>query len=286
MSSRGKDSEGGADLAEASNAKCVFYDLKHSNNASRIRLWLRFKGIQEDLVERRLVSMADLRKPEYATIHPGQKVPALVTCTGLQLFEASVIMGYLEDRFGPSHTKPNLILHTSPDDRAFVNLLVRCHDLYIASPNCNQPNFSHTQGCMYLDPTPTAFTPARRTMDAKTRAAKLQELHNQLCWLEGQARLPYLAGDQLTHADLTWFPTIVFMEFMLPRSFDWSENMFHETEHFPKLSTWFQHCLKDHQFQLVREEILEDHRDAYQRGRLSGVSEDVKAHPEYKWKYM
>lgn len=272
----------------SSSKGCVFYDLKHSNNAARIRLWLRFKGIPEDVVERKLVSMADLRSPEYAAIHPGLKVPALETDAGMALFEASVIMGYLEDRFGPSYPQPNLVLDTSPDDRAFVQLLVRCHDLYIASPNCNQPNFSHTQGCMYLDPTPTDFTPARRTMDAPTRAAKLKELHGQLCWLEGQAKLPYLAGSQPTHADLTWFPTIVFMEFMLPRSFGWSETIFHDEScgHFPKLSRWFQHCLKDPRFQLVREEILEDHRDAYERGRLTGVKEDVKANPQHKWKYM
>ena len=31
-------------------------------------------------------------------------------------------------------------------ERAFMNLLIRIHDLYIASPNCTQPGFSHTQG--------------------------------------------------------------------------------------------------------------------------------------------
>lgn len=266
-----------------SAAKCIFYDLKHSNNAARIRLWLRCKGIREEVVERRLLSnVADLRRPGYEEIHPGRKVPALVTSTGMQLFEGSVIMGYLEDLL-PNIT-PNLILGT-PDDRAFGNLLVRCHDLYVASPNCNQPNFSHTQGCMYLDPNPTPFTPERRTMTAAVRAAKLKELFDQLCWLESQARLPYLAGN-LSHADLTWFPTFNFMEFMLPRSFGWSEDIFHETKHFPRLTLWYEHCLKDPEFQRVREEILEDHKKAYEKGRLSGVQLDVKMHPEYKWKYM
>jgi glutathione S-transferase len=270
--------------------KCIFFDLKHSNNAARIRLWLRFMGMPEQLVEHRLVQMADLQTEEYAAINPCRKVPALITDKGLCLFEASVIMGYLEDRFGHASSSstpavPNFVLDTA-DERAFVNLIVRVHDLYIASPNSTQPNFSHTQGCMYLDPTPTDFTPARRTMDAATRAAKLAELYKQLCWLEQEARLPYLAGPRCTHADLAWFPTIVFMEFMLPISFAWSEQIFHEHEHFPKLTQWYEHCLQDAQFQLVREEILEDHREARARGRLSGVQQDVANHPEFKWKYM
>lgn len=281
---------------------CIFYDLQHSNNAARIRLWLRFKGLlrEDDCknntgVKRHLLSMADLQSPDFAKINPCRKVPALVTDTGMALFEASVIMNYLEDVF--TGIKPSLVLDTSPEDRAFVQLLVRCHDLYISSPNCNQPNFSHTQGCMYLDPTPTEFTPDRRTMNAATRAAKLQELYEQLLWLEGQLRLPYMAGSQMTHADLTWFPTIVFMEFMLPKSFGWSESIFHEHDHFPKLTQWYEYCLNttlggdqaQHQhpfFEQVREEILVDHRAQYTKGRLSGVKEDVKNHPGFKWKYI
>jgi glutathione S-transferase len=185
--------------------------MEISNNSARIRLWLRIKGLTDgELVETKMISMTDLRTPEYEKINPWKKVPAFITETGQFLFEAVVIMSYLEDRFGQAIApEPKLVLDT-PDDRAFVNLMVRCHDLYVASANCTQPNFSHTQGCMYLDPTPTAFTPARRTMDAKTRAAKLAELHQQLTWLEGQAKLPYLAGDRMSHADLTWWPTIVF----------------------------------------------------------------------------
>ena len=90
----------------------------------------------------------------------------------------------------------------------------------------------------------------------------------------------------MTHADLTWFPTCVFMEFMLPKSFGWSEDIFHETEHFPKLSTWFEHCISIKQFVQVRQELVDVFRVQYQQGRLSGVKEDVKNHPQYKWKYM
>lgn len=64
-----------------------------------------------------------------------------------------------------------------------------------------------------------------------------------------------MAGDRVTHADMTWFPTAIFMEFMLPRGFDWSP-VFHETKTFPKLTAWFQHCKKDPAFAKVHEDIF------------------------------
>jgi len=142
----------------------------------------------------------------------------------------------------------------SPEERAFVQLLVRMHDIYIASPNCTQPNFSHTQGAMYLAPCVTKHCSAERTMDTPTRAAKMAELFKQLTWLESQVKGPYLAGDEITHADCTWFPTCIFMEFMLPRVFGWAP-IFYETETFPKITAWFQKCLENEHFADVRNEI-------------------------------
>jgi glutathione S-transferase len=124
---------------------CVFYDMTHSNNSARIRLWLQLKGVSEDVVQIKLVSMDDMRKPDYEKVNPWKKVPAFITDNGLCLFESSVIMLYLEDRFGQQYVDPPLLPPT-PDDRAFCHLLMRCHDIYVASANSNQPNFSHTQG--------------------------------------------------------------------------------------------------------------------------------------------
>jgi glutathione S-transferase len=206
----------------------------------------------------------------------------------MHLFE---IMQYLEDRFG-SQSSPSLLMDT-PDDRAFVHLLVQCHDIYISSPNCTQNNFSHTQGCMYLDPVPSQFTPARRTMkDVGIRAAKLAEIFKQLLWLESQVRLPYMAGDRITHADLTWFPTAVFMELLLPFCFGWSR-IFYETDQFPKLSVWFQHCLvggggeeENNHFAKTRLEIYDTLVSQKRKGRFLLVKEQAETHPEFKWKYM
>jgi glutathione S-transferase len=63
-----------------------------------------------------------------------------------------------------------------------------------------------------------------------------------------------MAGDQISHADLTWFPTAIFMKFMLPRNFGWPR-VFDEDDHFPKLNQWFQKCYEDPIFKGVYDEI-------------------------------
>merc|ERR1719161_480471 len=135
-----------------------------------------------------MIVYADLQSDGFLKYNPTRKVPAFITENGDCLFESYVIMQYLEDKYG--HLGPSMLLDT-PEDRAFVNLLVRVHDIYISSPNCTQPNFAHTQGCMYLGPkekidekTGTVLVPAARTMDRMTRAAKLAEIWKQLKWLD------------------------------------------------------------------------------------------------------
>lgn len=262
--------------------------MLHSNNAARVRIWLRLQGGLEDQVERIVISHDDLHNGMLEHVNPLKKVPAFKTDRGLALFESFVIMQYLEDRFGKvmeTNSSTLSLLLDTPDDRAFCHLLVRLHDLYISSPNCTQPNFSHTQGCMYLDPVPTTFTPASRTMDVKTRAAKLADMYKHLKWMEGQIRLPYLAGDRLSHADCTWFPTCIFMELLLPYVFGWCP-IFHENIHFPRWSSWFATCRQNPHFEITYQEIhgtLKRHQDL---GRFELVKQVVQQHPEFQWKYI
>lgn len=91
-------------------------------------------------------------------------------------------------------------------------------------------------------------------MDNYSRASKLAEIWKQLTWLEEQCRGDYLAGEHLSHADMTWFPTNVFMEYMLPRVTGWPE-IFNEEKHFPKLTNWSRHCKKNPEFAKVHSEI-------------------------------
>jgi len=253
--------------------------MTHSNNAARIRLWLSLKGLQEK-VDTRMVTYADLQSEEFRRVNPLKKVPGFVTQDGATIFEASVIMAYLEDAYGDEGPP---MLPDGAADKAFVNLLCRCHDLYIASPNCTQPNFSHTQGAMYLPPYATAFSAQERAMDRPTRAAKLAEIWKQLTWLEATIRDPFMAGDKVTHADMTWYPTCIFMEFMLPRVFGWPE-VFHEKEHFPKLTAWFERLNRDPIFAGVRDEIWNFWVEKEEAGQFAPIRDEIKD-PNFKWKY-
>lgn len=88
-----------------------------------------------------MLTYADLQTPEFAKVNPLKKVPGFITSDNTTVFESFVIMQYLEDKyegFSPSLTQ------TTPELRAFDSLLVRCHDLYIASPNSTQPGYSHS----------------------------------------------------------------------------------------------------------------------------------------------
>ena len=101
----------------------------------------------------------------------------------------------------------------------------RIHDLYIASPNCTAPGFSHSQGAMYLS---TGWHGPARGMDLSSRSAKLAEIWKQLCWLEAEVAKtadegPHMVGSSLSLSDMTWFPTCVFMEFMLSPVFGWPQ---------------------------------------------------------------
>ncbi|KAL3791793.1 hypothetical protein HJC23_002424 [Cyclotella cryptica] len=267
--------------------KCTFYDLKHSNNSARVRLWLRIHGSLSEHVETVMLVHDDMDDGgKLAAVNPLRKVPAFVVKdSGLKLYESYVILSYLEDKFGGQPDAPKLVMDT-PEDRAFVQLLVRIHDIYISSPNCTQPHFSHTQGCMYLDPIPTQYTPERRTMpDPVIRASKLKEIYERLNWLEITIRSPFMAGERISHADITWFPTCVFMEVLLPYVFDWSP-VFHEYEKFPRLSRWFEMCTKNEHFASVRDDIYNVLIQQKKDGRFDGVRGVVSCNPDFQWKYM
>lgn len=262
--------------------KCIFYDVKHSNNSARVRLWLMLQGGLDDHIQILTLTHADLDGGgKLVEVNPLKKVPAFVTDNGLNLFESFVILSYLEDRFGDGR-----FLLTNVEDRALVQLFVRIHDIYISSPNCTQPNFSHTQGCMYLDPYPTPYTPERRTMpDPAVRASKLKEIYERLCWMEENIRSEYMVGDRITHADITWYPTCIFMEILLPYVFDWA-TIFHEKEHFPRLTRWFETCTNNEHFASIRDDISGVLKKQQRDGRFDNVRKVARDNPDLKWKYM
>ena len=108
-------------------SKPVFYDMQHSNNAARIRLWRSLKTGMDDAIERRVVAYPDLKSPEFAAINPLKKVPAFIRADGTCVFESAVILDYLEDLYAdaaPSFKPP------TAEGRQLMQLFIRIHDLY------------------------------------------------------------------------------------------------------------------------------------------------------------
>jgi len=147
---------------------------------------------------------------------------------------------------------------------------------------------------LYLPPPgPDDPTGGQRAIGTEERASKMKELWERWTWLEDYSsqhagQSAYLCGNFLSIADLTWFPTAVFMEFLLVHVAEWpvlfadvqngqTQDFFADASwgdwvqlekwnpgpvsekmarRFPKLSTWYPKLLQIDQFRKVRGEIL------------------------------
>ena len=76
----------------------TFYAASGSPYAWKVWLALEHKGLAYDL---RMLSFSggDLRKPEYASINPRMKVPAVVVDGTFSLYESSAIVEYLAEKY-------------------------------------------------------------------------------------------------------------------------------------------------------------------------------------------
>lgn len=249
--------------------RALFYDMKQSNNAARIRLWLALKGGMEDKVETRMMTQPQLKEPAYAKVNPLQKVPALIRKDGKCTYESHPILEYLEDKFsasGPTF-KPD-----TPEDRQLMEFMIRMHDIYVASTNCTAPGFCSSLRAMYMS---ADWHGATYGMDLSTRAAKLAEIWKQLSWLNSQIVGPYLVGPKVTLADMTWFPTAVYIEFMGPRVFGWPDVL--KTGPFPALVKWWAKVSVEPAFAKVRQDIFSHWEEMEKKGQFKPIIQDVAA---------
>ena len=91
---------------------------------------------------------------------------------------------------------------------------------------------------------------------------------------------------QLTLADLTWFPTCVFMEFMLPRVFAWADPFDGAgPTPFPKLAAWYAQCRAVGAFEETRAEIWDYWVDMEHKGQFEPIKAELDANPDRKWTY-
>merc|ERR1719478_1604504 len=239
---------------------------------------MNFPVGMEDVIESRVVQYPDLKTPAFQALNPLQKVPALIRDDGTTVFESNVILGYLEDKFkeaGPSLEPP------TAEGRQAMQLLCRVHDIYISSPNCTAPGFSHSQGAMYLPPYANKQVAAVRCMpDRSVRAGKIAELWKQRTWLDEKLKGPYLAGDRLSFADFTWFPTLTFMEYMLPNVFGWDL-----AKGTPRLEKWYADIqTTDPAFKKVRDDIYDFWTTKDKEGQFDEIRGELRD-DQYKWVY-
>ena len=167
-----------------------------SNNGARCRVIIYKKLIEDQVTITSPMDIGGLKSPEYLALNPQGKMPLLVT-DEVTLPESDTICRYLLDRF--SGSSPSFVPSTVAA-RARSDLLCRLHDMYVTT----------IQGALYK------ATPPFGTFGSRLEA--LAELRKQLLVLNDAADVtgPYLAGEELSLADATVFPTMVFVAHMLP----------------------------------------------------------------------
>lgn len=203
----------------------TLYDAPVSNNGARCRLILYKKGITDDEVK--IISptqIGGLKSPEYLHLNPQGKMPLLVT-KDMNIPESDTICRYLMSTYaekGPSFL---------PDDTR-SNLIARYHDMYITT----------IQGCLYKASPPFGTFGTRS--DALKELVKQLKIIDDLICDDGL----YICGSEVSLADATLFPTIIFVDAMLPK--------FSLGPLPPKISKWFNEVReKDKDFKKIYEEV-------------------------------
>jgi len=229
----------GRDCSVQQRAAATLYDMPVSNNGARVRLIAYAKGLDANgaISIEPPSALGGLKSEEYKALNPQGKMPLMKTSDGQSIYESDTIARYVVDAFsdtGPSFTP------STPEARALDNLISRLHDVYLAA----------IQACMYKATPPFGVFQSR--WEALAELRKQVHIIDELVSEEG----PYLTGSEIGHSDAALFPTMVFMQHMLPKfmqpGWDWSE----EEAFGPKLSRWWKYMTGSvPAAQRVREEI-------------------------------
>jgi glutathione S-transferase len=101
----------------------ILYAVLLSPYAARVRLALRFKGLDYDLLP---PPGGGTRSAEYLAINPIGKLPVLVTDEGAAIAESETIVDYLDERYPAPALTP-----ADPLDRARMRNIIRTFELYV-----------------------------------------------------------------------------------------------------------------------------------------------------------
>lgn len=177
------------------------------------------------------MALGGFKSPDYLTVNPQGKVPALKSqVTGMTIAESDTVSRYLLSEYasyGPSFQP----------DNPLSNMMSRFNDIYLNS----------IQMCLYKPGPPFG--------SFGTRKDALREFSKQLYvianLMDPSNEGPYLCGTDVSLADATIFPTIVFAAFMFPKLDHGIDQAIP-----PKLEAWFQHVRDtDSAFRKVYDEV-------------------------------
>ena len=184
-------------MSMSSPTKSKLYDLPVSNNGARCRIILYKKDIPEEEVK--IVSPMDvggLKSSEYLAMNPQGKMPLLSIEGGMNIPESDTICRYLMSTY--ADWGPDFL----PND-ARSNTIARIHDMYITT----------IQGALYKAAPPFGIY--------NTRSDALEEIQKQLKIIddlvEDDRDGMYLCGKDVSLADASLFPTMIFIDIMLPK---------------------------------------------------------------------
>lgn len=181
-------------------SKSTLYDVPISNHGARVRLVLYKKQLESAVQVVSPSALGGLGSDAYRALNPLRKMPVLVE-DGQAIFESDAICRHLLVKHanapGPSFFPQDLSARTRAE------MLCRLHDAYIGP----------IQGCLYRDAAKNPFG------QFGTRAEAIRKLRAQLAIAEDLADVkgPYLTGEEISLADATLFPTMVFITKMLPK---------------------------------------------------------------------
>jgi len=241
----------------SSTPKHTLYDLPVSNNGARCRIMLYKKGIKSEEVA--IVSPAErggLKSDEYLALNPQGKMPLLTVDGGMNIPESDTICRYLMSTY--SDRGPSFL----PDDPK-SNLIARIHDMYITT----------IQGCLYKASPPFGIYGTRQ--DAFKELQKQLQIIDDLISDDKDGN--YLCGSEVSLADATLFPTMIFVKEMFPKFGPCA------TELPTKLSKWYDDVIaNDADFSKVHEEVNGGIKQWTTNGRwdkiwLAGVRDEEPA---------
>lgn len=216
--------------ASAGTMTRTLYDMPISNNGARCRIIIYKKKLENSEVAiLSPLELGGLKSEAYLARNPQGKMPLLVdTQAGLNLAESDTIARYLISEY--ANQGPSFLV-----DHPISNLMARIHDMYLTT----------IQSCLYKNAPPFgAFG---------TRKDAIEEYIKQLKVLEDlvpDGNNMYLLGEEVSLADASIFPSLVFAVHMLPKFLDDSSPLP------PKLTNYY-HQVTQHDpvFRRVQDEI-------------------------------